>query len=205
MSPRSAAKAPRRAPLSRAAVVDAAVALVLEEGASALGINRVARALRIRPPSLYDHVASGDDLKRAVVIEGWRRLGDRFAELEGAPAEADPKATLAAIAERFRDFVLEGPALYQLMSQTPIAQGDAEFAGVQAAILGTFARALAPLGLTGDDVIHATRALRAATHGFVLLEATGQFALAQDPAESYRRLVGWLVAGLGAETGDAAS
>ena len=206
MSPRPGRAAAKRAPLTREAVVDAAVALVLAEGVEALGVNRVARALGIRPPSLYNHVAGGDDLKRAVAIAGWRRLGDAFAAEAGRSGTgggagtggAGPRAALVALAERFRDFVLAQPTLYQLMSQTPVPRDDPDFAEVERDILETFARALAPLGLAGDDAIHATRALRAATHGFLLLEATGQLALAQDPEESYRRMVQWLVAGLGA-------
>ena len=58
---------PRRPALDRAAVVAAGLALVQEEGADALGINRLARKLGIKPPSLYNHVKSGEDLANRIL------------------------------------------------------------------------------------------------------------------------------------------
>ena len=49
--------------------------------------------------------------------------------------------------------------------------------------------ALAGYGLTGDDAIDATRAFRAALHGFVSLEAAGGFGLPQDVDRSFHKLV----------------
>ena len=56
--------------------------------------------------------------------------------------------------------------------------------------------ALAGYGLTGDDAIDATRAFRAALHGFVSLEAAGGFGLPQDVDRSFAQLVNALKAGL---------
>jgi pimeloyl-ACP methyl ester carboxylesterase len=47
-------------------------------------------------------------------------------------------------------------------------------------------------GLTGDDAVDATRALRSALHGFVALEATGGFGLPCDVDRSYHQLVAGL-------------
>ena len=46
------------------------------------------------------------------------------------------------------------------------------------------------------EAIHAVRGLRAAMHGFVMLETTGQFQLAEDSADSYRWLVDTVIRGL---------
>ncbi len=48
---------------------------------------------------------------------------------------------------------------------------------------------LAGYDLTGDDAVDAARALRAALHGFVHLEAHQAFGLPADIDRSYRRLV----------------
>ena len=52
------------------------------------------------------------------------------------------------------------------------------------------------MGLEGDELIHAVRALRSAVHGFAAIEAAGGFGLAVDPDASFRRLVGALAAGI---------
>lgn len=176
------------APLSRDQVIEAAIRCIAEEGPGALGINRVARALAIRPPSLYHHVASNEDLARQVAIEGWRRLAAGMAD---RPSPADPGASIAALAATYRRFVQEHPGLYQVMSETPL-HADPEFHPVGSAIMEDFARVLAPYGLHGDAVVHAVRMLRAALHGFVTLEQSGQFGMPQSVDESFQ----WLVAHL---------
>jgi Tetracyclin repressor-like, C-terminal domain len=56
-------------------------------------------------------------------------------------------------------------------------------------------------GLDEDETVHATRAVRSALHGFVVLEAAGGFGLPQDVDESYARLVDLLDSGLGRGSG----
>jgi hypothetical protein len=51
-------------------------------------------------------------------------------------------------------------------------------------------------GLEGDDAIHATRVIRSALHGFVLLEAEGGFGLELSVDESFARMVAALDKGL---------
>lgn len=63
--------------LSTASVVDGAMRVVDSEGPGALGFNRVARELGIKPPSLYNHVADAGDLRRRVAIRGWERYAER--------------------------------------------------------------------------------------------------------------------------------
>ena len=59
--------------------------------------------------------------------------------------------------------------------------------------------ALRSWSLEGDDAIHAVRALRAAMHGFVAIEAEGGMAMPVDLDESYRRLIETLCAGFSAK------
>lgn len=174
------------APLSREQVIETAIRCIADEGPGALGINRVARALDIRPPSLYHHVASNEDLARLVAIEGWRRLAARMTD---RPASADPGASIEALASTYRRFVSDHPGLYRVMNETPL-NDDPEFHPVGFAIMQDFTQVLGRYGLHGDDVVHAVRTLRAALHGFVLLEQSGQFGMAQSIEESFA----WLIA-----------
>ena len=67
---------------------------------------------------------------------------------------------------------------------------------------------LAGYGLSGDDAIDATRALRASLHGFVTLETGGGFGLPLDVDRRFGRMVdgfdtvlrGWSPAARGALT-----
>ncbi|WP_166509502.1 TetR/AcrR family transcriptional regulator C-terminal domain-containing protein [Blastococcus sp. TF02-8] len=75
-------EAPTRAPVSRAAVVDAALALLAEGGLEAVSFRRIAKALGVAGPTLYWHV------------ENKRQLMDLMAEelLHRARAHTGPAA-----------------------------------------------------------------------------------------------------------------
>jgi hypothetical protein len=55
---------------------------------------------------------------------------------------------------------------------------------------------LSAYGLQGDDALHAVRGIRSIVHGFATLEAAGNFAMALDRDESFRRLVRLQIDGL---------
>ena len=147
-------------------MIAAAIGCVEEDGAPSLGVNAVARRLGIAPPSLYHHVGGNDDLRVAVALEGWRRLADAL------PTDGNVRA----MAHAYRDFARAQPRLYELMSQVAVDGAPRD------ALLERF-RALV------DEDVHALRVVRAALHGFVLLEATGQFGLRASVEQSFERLV----------------
>lgn len=177
----------RRQSLDRAAVVDAAIALVEQDGIGALGINRVARSLGIKPPSLYNHISGGADLAWYVARTGWHRMG---VQLDASPIVGDPTVDLAELCNVYRDFARSNPHLYEVMSTTPLRNDDPEYAPRMRASLALFSAQITALGATDDDAIHAMRALRSAMHGFIVLEIGGQFALDQTASDSWR----WMVA-----------
>ncbi|MET0132911.1 MAG: TetR/AcrR family transcriptional regulator [Kibdelosporangium sp.] len=59
---RSGRRKPAKQPLSRALIVDAALALLEKEGLDGLSMRRVAQALATGPASLYAHVRNRDEL-----------------------------------------------------------------------------------------------------------------------------------------------
>lgn len=170
--------------LTRADVVACAIQCIEAEGASALGVNRVARALNIKPPSLYNHVRGNADLQQAVAIEAWRLLG---AHLAAAPGAGSP---LRQLATAYRRWAADHPGLYAVMSDTLLDPASPTFAPVSAAVLKLFDPIVA--GLSASDAIHTVRAIRAALHGFVLLERAGQFRLDVSPDETFEWLIGTL-------------
>jgi AcrR family transcriptional regulator len=91
---------PVRAPLSREAIVDAALRVVGREGAQGLNMRRVAEELGTGPASLYWHVASKDELANLMVD---RVMG----EIELPPP--DP----ARWQEQIKEFGLQAWRLFQ--------------------------------------------------------------------------------------------
>ncbi|WP_275001828.1 TetR/AcrR family transcriptional regulator [Promicromonospora iranensis] len=90
-SPRTAGTAPRSV-LTRARVLESAVALADREGLGALTMRSLARELGIEAMSLYHHVANKEDLLDGVVDVVAAEIQDAVAQLDplsdGAPRSA---------------------------------------------------------------------------------------------------------------------
>lgn len=179
--------------LTLEAVVDAAIEVVSSQGADALGVSKVAAVLGIRPPSIYNHVGPGDALARAVVLRANRLYLSTLKDaVRGVVAPTDQ---LEVLAETTRRWAHDNEGLYTLMSRVRPQNDHPEFASLLRDLLDIFSRPLAQLGVAREDEIHAIRALRAAIHGFVLLETQQQFQLSDDPNASFDWLVRSVLSG----------
>ena len=178
--------------LDRTAVLQAAADLADAEGIEQLTLVRLADHLGIRPPSLYNHVANLAGLRRDLALLGLQELGDRLARSVMGKAANE---AVAALAEAYRAFAKEHPALYAMTNRAGDPQ-DQEMQRAGQGVVEVVVAVLAAYGLQGTDAIHAVRALRSALHGFVTLETTGGFGIPLDLDESYRRLVNVMIRGL---------
>lgn len=183
----------RAPPLTRDEVVAAAVAIVITDGADALGVSRVARELGIKPPSIYNHVGKGDALPKAVVAEGNRRLLE-VQKLAVAEVTA-PADRLRSLALATRLWVHDNGGLYTLMARVEPDFDDPEYASVAREMLALFADPMGELGVAEDERIHALRTLRSALHGFALLETAGQFQLPENIEASYEWMIDAILRG----------
>jgi len=186
-----------RGGLSGESVVDAAIELVDQEGVEALSLGGLARSLNVKTPSLYNHVEGLPGLHRELRIRGAGVLASR---LDAALAGTAGRASFVALCRALREFGRDHPGLSVLLQ--PSAHGpEVDPAGLAAAeaLLERYTGVLNGLGLTGNDALHATRALRSAIEGFVMLEQGGAFGMAIEIDESFERLVTLLADGLGAK------
>jgi AcrR family transcriptional regulator len=173
-----------RAGLSPEVVGSEAARLADEMGFERLTLAAVAERFGVAVPSLYKHVDGLDGLKRDLSARAVRELGDALA---AAIDDADGDK-LRALADAYRLFAKSHPGRYAATLRAPDEE-DPEHIAASEAVLATVFGVLSDYGLTGDDAVDATRALRAAMHGFVSLEAAGAFGMPQDVDRSYARLV----------------
>ena len=180
-----------RAGLTPDVVRRAAAALLNREGRQALTLARVADELGVRSPSLYNHIDGLEGLEREIVLGGVDQLADicRTAVMGRSGADA-----LRAMAHAYRDFARSQPGVYAL---TQVARPqDAEYEARAKRVLDPVIAVLAGFGLDGEDLIHAARALRAALHGFTLLEVQGGFGLDVDVDASFEWMIGTVERGV---------
>lgn len=179
--------------IDRDRVIEAACSIVEKRGISSLGLQAVARALHVKAPSLYSHVAGLDDLRAAV---GVRALGELEASLTDAAVGASGERAILAMARAYRDFARAKPGLYaSILDLYTLGDGPTrEYAS--AVNSSVIARVVEGYGLGRDETVHFSRAIRSALHGFVTMEMSGSFRSAPNRDASFDRLVSLLVAGL---------
>jgi AcrR family transcriptional regulator len=180
-----------RAGLSTAAVVDAALAVVDEQGPAALTLAAVAVRTGVAAPSLYKHVASLGELRALIAVRVLEELTARFSAATVGRSRDDAVLALAA---EYRAFALAHPGRYAAMSPAPLGDPVQDAAG--AALLEVFLGTLRGYDLEGSAAIHAIRCLRAMVHGFVSIELAGGFGLPEDLDATFDQLVGMYLTSL---------
>jgi AcrR family transcriptional regulator len=166
-------------------VVAEAAAVADEAGFDRLTLAAVAERVGVRLPSLYKHVDSLDALRQGVAAQATGELATALTD--AAVGRAGPDA-LHAVAAAYRDFGRDHPGRYAATVRAPDPSDEVHTAAADAVLRVVFA-ILAGYGITGDDAVDATRALRAALHGFVTLEAAGGFGMPRDVDRSFDRFL----------------
>lgn len=173
--------------LTRNDVVQAALYCLELEGEKSLGVNRVARELNIKPPSIYNHIQNNDELRIAVAIEGWKKLYNTLvlADL----FNKDKKDSITLLLNTFRNFAHNNKNLYMVISTTFIDQNRADFLEVSKPFFELFNKLLSNFNIPKKEQIHVLRWLRSMSHGFIILELQKQFELPENVNQSYEFLI----------------
>ncbi|WP_456844537.1 TetR/AcrR family transcriptional regulator [Cellulomonas sp. P5_C6] len=187
-----------RAGLDRDAVVELALAVVDDGGPTGfatLTLAAVAGRAGVAVPSLYKHVAGLPALRREVALRCIEEFGDALRE---AHAEHDGADVIPAMARSIRDLARRHPGRYGAVQGAAWIH-DPEAHAVRAAsvrVVDELAAGVAALGVPEERRIDAVRAVRAAVHGFIVLELDGGFGMPDDVDVSFTFLIDGLVGGL---------
>lgn len=183
----------RRAGLTQEAVVSAAAMIADEEGLEAVTLAAVAGRLGVRSPSLYAHVDGLAGLRRELTILAATALADA---LRAARHRRHGALALHSLASAYRSFATNHPGWYAASQQAvPPGKDDAVYRALAESVLPVM-ETLAEIGVPPADLLHQTRAVRSALHGFVTLERGNSFGMSVDFDESFQRLVDLLTRGV---------
>lgn len=176
----------RRVGLTQDAVVAAAARIADEDGLDAVTLAAVAGRLGVRSPSLYAHVDGLVGLRRQLTILAATALAD---ELRAARHRRHGAAALQSLANAYRSFASNHPGWYAASQQAvPPGKDDALYRALAESVLPVM-ETLAEMGVPPASLLHQTRAVRSALHGFVTLERGNSFGMSVDFDESFQRLV----------------
>jgi AcrR family transcriptional regulator len=114
----TSARVQRNRAAATQAILDAARAIMREEGVAALSMQELARRMDMRAPSLYNYFSSKMDVYDALF-----RLGITMydAHLQAAlTPQKDAHAEIRVVIESYMSFALANPELYQLCFERPV-------------------------------------------------------------------------------------
>jgi AcrR family transcriptional regulator len=172
-------------------ILDVAIILLETQGVDDFSINQLAKALAIKPPSLYNHFAGDENIRRSIRLEGWKRIAEQC--LPDIQSNDHPVDLIQRITRKCREFAIENPALYLFTIQHPFPHTDTEFAAILDHILDVHITILTPFGLGKEDTVHAARLLHSSVHGFLLNEISGFFSAVDSTTSSFTWMVDHLI------------
>ena len=167
---RAGKSAARPAKLSRDCIVDGALTFLDREGWDSLTINALATQLGTKGPSLYNHVESLEDLRRAVRI---RVIDDIITMLNRVGEGRARDDAVLVMAGAYRSYAHHHPGRYSAFTRMPLGGDDPEYTAATRGAAAPVIAVLSSYGLDGDEAFHAALEFWSAMHGFVLLEMTG--------------------------------
>lgn len=138
----------RRAAVRRE-ILDAAWAVAREKGLGHLTLRDVADRVGMRPPSLYSHFASKNEIHDAMFGDAWTEFL-RVAEALEESLPVGPRARLRLMMTAFFDFAVADLPRYQLMNQSvlPGFTPSADAYAPSQALMALFTRQMAEVGVT---------------------------------------------------------
>lgn len=110
----------KQIPHLQEAIKEKAWQQIAEEGAPALSLRAVARALKITAPAIYNYFPRRDDLVTALIVDAFTSLTEaQRTSIELLPAN-DLKTRLATLGLAYREWAITYSQRYQLIFGTPI-------------------------------------------------------------------------------------
>jgi len=177
--------------LTQQDVINAAIACLDKEGETALGVNRVARELGIKPPAIYKHLDGNAALRRAVALTIWQQYIEWCRQrTDGLD---DPHALLRTGGQATRNFARSHPERYRTMLQFQLNLDDLETAPLIQEVFRFLQRVLQPYNLNETKLIDAMRMVNAAITGFIAIEQAGLMTLERSTDASYQVMLDALV------------
>lgn len=99
-------------------LIQAAEAILNDEGLTALSVRRVAREVGVVPSAVYNHFENREELLAAVAADGYHYMEKLVDRLERG--SGDPEQRLRRLARDYLQFAADNPNLYRLMFSSDV-------------------------------------------------------------------------------------
>ncbi len=157
--------------LTKEIIIAEAVAFISETEQPGISLHELARRLKIKTPSLYNHIKNAKELQHAV----FQYAIEKFVSNQLFATENKYKdEAIKAFANAYFSFATESKGLYQLIMSMPSEEDELE-KEMALPLLDTVVSILSDYNLTEEAIAHWQRVFRAILHGFISQEYLGYF------------------------------
>jgi AcrR family transcriptional regulator len=167
----------------RAALIDATVDLIGENGVRGFSVAEASRRLGVAPSAPYAHFADRDELLAAVAVRAYERFhADLLDELSGVQTPPD---RLAAVAYAYVRFAGVRRPLFEVLYGAGLDKGrHPEVEAAERPITRLFRECVgAVAGADGPAGESLAAAVEAAAHGYAMLLLDGSFGAPDEAVE----------------------
>ncbi|WP_053365041.1 TetR/AcrR family transcriptional regulator [Bacillus sp. FJAT-27245] len=173
-------------------IIRTAAELADRKGFEEVTLANLAKELKIKPPSLYNHIDGLPGLKKELAIYGINNLYEVLKDSRKTLLEKD---AVLALSLGYVGFARKHPGLYEATFNAPDPT-DPEVQEAGSKIVGLVLESLESIPLGEEEALHAVRGLRSMIHGFCSLEQKGGFGLNLSLDTSLSFMVEAFVAGI---------
>ncbi|MCL2011979.1 MAG: WHG domain-containing protein [Cystobacterineae bacterium] len=184
-----------KACIDTAAVLQTAILIADKKGLSYVTLKEVAQRLRIKTPSLYNHVEGIEHLNSLLAVYGLKCLRAEIAE---AAIGLSGNKAIHAIANAYMGFARKHPGLYEATQRPGIWQ-DKDAEQTSNDIIHLVEKVMAEFPLAKKDMTHIIRMFRSVLHGFASLLKNKGFAKPIRADESFCFAIEFMLQGIHAK------
>lgn len=181
-----------RVGIDKDAIISKAVELVNKVGMEHITLKMLADNLGIKSPSLYNHINGLDDLKKQLMIYGWKQTEQRIIHAVIGVSGYD---AIKAMCYAFYDYATENPGIFNVMLWYNKFQSD-EMENATSELLSIIFKITKSLNLPDKYCFHLIRTFRGFLEGFFLLVNNGSFGHPLPIMASFDISINILIAGI---------
>lgn len=154
-----------RADIDKTIIIKKAAEMANEIGLEKVTLKLLANQLNIKSPSLYNHIKGLDDLRKEVMIYGWKQLEERVIEAAVCVTGYD---ALEAMGRTFYKYATENPGIFNAMLWYNKFQSD-ETQDATKRFFSVIYKIFSTLNISQKNCDHLIRTYRAFLEGYALL------------------------------------
>ncbi len=178
--------------LDKAAVIVRAAELANSEGLEAVTLKSLAEALGIQSPSLYNYVGSLSELKRELMLYGWRQLEERMLR---ASAGVSGYEALREMSRAFYSYARENKGVFDAaLRYNKFADNEAMSATT--GLFDVLYKIFEGLNISRENSEHLIRTMRGFLEGFALLVNNEAFGNPVSVEKSFELSLDVLIEGI---------